>query len=173
MQVSHSAELNAAGYSFFVMPDTFIIHAEHGVPRWRGKGDFVRLCLFPPPHYYHPFHATWRSTDLTCWLQVRVRVWFNYYSFLGEMMLRHNTEVQPHSHLYEGTPRSMVPARKLGVLTKTSNRGCDLGRDWTEEEGSVAMMAGPVYATGLLASLVLFAYAVTRCARSRRTGRSL
>ncbi len=46
VQVSHSAELNAAGYSFFVMPDTFIIHAEHGVPRWRGKGDFVRLLLF-------------------------------------------------------------------------------------------------------------------------------
>ena len=57
VQVSHSAELNAAGYSFFVMPDTFIIHAEHGVPRWRGKGDFVRLCLFPlsplPPFAFH------------------------------------------------------------------------------------------------------------------------
>lgn len=117
-KVSHSTELNAAGYSFFVMPDTFIIHAEHGVPGWRGKGDFVR-----------------------------VRVWFNYYSFLGEMMLRHSTEVQPHSHFYEG-------------------------RDWAEEEGSV-VMAGPVYATGLMASLVLFAYAVTRFARSRRTGRSL
>jgi hypothetical protein len=48
----------------------------------------------------------------------------------------------------------------------------DLGRDWAEEEGSV-VMAGPVYATGLMASLVLFAYAITRFARSRRTGRSL
>lgn len=42
-QVSHTKELHAAGYSFYVLPDVFVIHAEHGVPPWRGKGDLVRL----------------------------------------------------------------------------------------------------------------------------------
>jgi hypothetical protein len=34
--------------------------------------------------------------------KVRVRVWFNYYAFLGEMTMRYNTEPQAHTHFYEG-----------------------------------------------------------------------
>jgi len=72
-KVSHTTRLHAAGYRFAVLPDVFIIHAEHGIPQWRGKGDLVR-----------------------------VRVWFNYYSFLGEITMQYATEQVPHSHLYEG-----------------------------------------------------------------------
>ncbi len=42
-KVSHTTALSIARYTFYVLPDVFIIHAEHGVPGWRGKGDLV--CL--------------------------------------------------------------------------------------------------------------------------------
>jgi hypothetical protein len=31
-----------AGYKFLVIPSVFIIHVDHGEPKWRGKGDAVR-----------------------------------------------------------------------------------------------------------------------------------
>jgi hypothetical protein len=40
-KVAQATELNAAGYRFFGLPEVFVIHYDHGVPKWRGKGDVV------------------------------------------------------------------------------------------------------------------------------------
>jgi hypothetical protein len=40
-KVSHTSELHQAGYSFYGAPNVFVIHWDHGVPRWRDKGDLV------------------------------------------------------------------------------------------------------------------------------------
>lgn len=90
-QVSHARQLHTAGYRFSVLPDVFIIHADHGVPQWRGKGDLVK------PNHTLP--------GLTCG-QVRVRVWFNYYTFLGEIAFRYSTEPSEHSHRYAPLERN-------------------------------------------------------------------
>ena len=84
----------------------FILHADHGVPQWRGKGDLV--MFFNEQKFENTF------TFLAH--QVRVRVWFNYYTFLGEMEFQASVQPMLHSHIYEGkdwqitAPDSRQPA---------------------------------------------------------------
>ncbi len=42
-KVSQITELHQAGYTFMVVPNVFIIHWDHGTPKWRNKGDLVRI----------------------------------------------------------------------------------------------------------------------------------
>ena len=64
-------ELYEAGYKFVGIPNVFIIHWDHGVPKWRNKGDFVR-----------------------------VRVWINYFNFLEEIQMKYKTTI-PAKWLFE------------------------------------------------------------------------
>jgi hypothetical protein len=41
-KVSQITELHEAGYKFVGIPNVFITHWDHGVPKWRHKGDLVR-----------------------------------------------------------------------------------------------------------------------------------
>jgi hypothetical protein len=115
-KVSHTTQLHAAGYTFKVLPDVWIIHAEHGTPEWRGKGDLVR-----------------------------VRVWLNYYAFLGEIALKYSTEPVTHSHTYEG-------------------------KDWEEEVQSYV----PLYVTVIVLCIgVMFYTFISHLARARKAGKYL
>jgi len=58
--VAHSHEAWKAGYQFLVLPSVWIVHIDHGVPKWRGKGDIMRA-----------------------------RVYQNYYSFLAETEMKY------------------------------------------------------------------------------------
>eukprot|EP00164_Ancoracysta_twista_P002249 GFYU01002971.1.p1 GENE.GFYU01002971.1~~GFYU01002971.1.p1 ORF type:complete len:649 (+),score=146.51 GFYU01002971.1:144-2090(+) len=40
---SHAYELAKAGYKFFVLPEAFVIHIDHGVPKWREQRDLTRI----------------------------------------------------------------------------------------------------------------------------------
>jgi hypothetical protein len=80
--------LNEAGYKFVGLPGVYIIHWDHGVPKWRNKGDLVR-----------------------------VRVWINYFSFLEEIKMKHKTTI-PEKWVYERDMRTQeaLNFRKLLLL---------------------------------------------------------
>ena len=39
-KTSYTLELLAAGFEFVVLPESFILHVEHGTPRWRKHASF-------------------------------------------------------------------------------------------------------------------------------------
>ena len=42
---SHTYHLHLAGYNFIVLPEAFVVHIDHGVPKWRNNANKTRIWI--------------------------------------------------------------------------------------------------------------------------------
>ena len=40
-----SSHLHLAGFNFIVLPDAFVVHIDHGVPKWRNNANKTRIWV--------------------------------------------------------------------------------------------------------------------------------
>jgi len=92
-KAEHAYELSARGYTFFVLPDAFVCHINHGTPTKTG----------------HTLNNT--------------RVWFNWYDFTGELQLETGYTLFNERMVKKESLAGIDPAKKDGVGKEGGENG--------------------------------------------------